>query len=212
MRIVLASDNRGKLKELDSLLSPLGHDVIAQAEFGIESPPETGATFLENAILKARHAAQATGLPSLADDSGLEVDGLDGRPGIHSARYAGESATDVENIRKLLVELTGVATDLRTARYQCVVVLMRLPDDPDPIVTRGTWEGRILTMPRGTGGFGYDPIFLPIGEDRTAAELDTAVKNERSHRGQALEALIDRLQSETEPENGAGTNDADSSP
>jgi XTP/dITP diphosphohydrolase len=209
MRIVLASGNRGKLRELEDLLLPLGHDVIAQAEFGIESPPETGSTFVENAMLKARHAAQISGLPALADDSGIEVDALDGRPGIHSARYAGEAATDIENVRKLLVELTGVAADLRTARYQCAIVLVRSADDTDPIITYGTWEGRILTMPRGTGGFGYDPVFVPIGSDQSAAELDPAKKNEISHRGQALEALIDRLaQEETPP----GTNGADGSP
>jgi XTP/dITP diphosphohydrolase len=209
MRIVLASGNRGKLRELDDLLAPLGHDVITQAEFGVDSPPETGTTFLENALLKARHAAKETGLPALADDSGIEVDALDGRPGIHSARYAGETATDIENVRKLLVELMGVAADLRTARYQCVVVLVRAADDPDPIVAYGTWEGRILTMPRGTGGFGYDPVFVPQGLDQSAAELDSARKNQLSHRGQALEALIDRLEQEAPP---PGTNGADGSP
>jgi XTP/dITP diphosphohydrolase len=209
MRIVLASGNRGKLRELEDLLLPLGHDVIAQAEFGIDSPPETGSTFVENAMLKARHAAQISGLPALADDSGIEVDALDGRPGIHSARYAGEAATDIENVRKLLVELTGVAADLRTARYQCAIVLVRSADDADPIITYGTWEGRILTMPRGTGGFGYDPVFVPIGSDQSAAELDPAKKNEMSHRGQALEALIDRLAQEEVP---PGTNGAEGSP
>jgi XTP/dITP diphosphohydrolase len=196
MRIVLASGNRGKLREMDDLLSPLGHDVIAQSEFGIDSPAETGSTFLENAMIKARHAAQVTGLPALADDSGLEVDALDGRPGVHSARYAGEAATDIENVRKLLVELTSVAADQRTARYQCAIVLVRSADDANPIVTYGTWEGRILTMPRGTGGFGYDPVFVPIGSDLSAAELDPAKKNQLSHRGQALEALIDLLERE----------------
>ena len=209
MRIVLASGNRGKLKELDALLVPLGHEVIAQSELGIDSPPETGSTFLENALLKARHAAQASGLPALADDSGLEVDALDGRPGVHSARYAGETATDIENLRKLLVELTGVATDLRTARYQCAIAFVRSADDADPIVTYGTWEGRILTMPRGTGGFGYDPVFVPAGVDQSVAELDAAQKNQLSHRGQALQALIDRLDRE-EPL--SGTNGADGSP
>jgi XTP/dITP diphosphohydrolase len=194
MRIVLASGNRGKLRELDALLAPLGHDVIAQSEYGIDTPPETGSTFLENAMLKARYASQKTRLPALADDSGIEVDALDGKPGIYSARYAGENATDIENLRKLLVELTAVAFDQRTARYQCAVVLVRAPDDPEPIVTHGTWEGRILTMPRGTGGFGYDPVFQPQGHDRSAAEMDPALKNQLSHRGQALQALIARLQ------------------
>lgn len=207
MRIVLASNNRGKLRELEELLAPLGHDVIAQAEFGIETPPETGTTFLENALLKARHAARIANLPALADDSGIEVDALNGGPGIYSARYAGENASDLQNLRKLLVDLTGIAQDQRTARYQCAIVLVRSAEDSDPIVTHGTWEGRILTMPRGTGGFGYDPIFLPDGFDKTAAELDPAHKNELSHRGKALQALIDRLQHE----DNAGTNaDADS--
>jgi XTP/dITP diphosphohydrolase len=207
MRIVLASSNRGKLRELEELLAPLGHDVIAQVEFGIETPPETGTTFLENALLKARHAARIANLPALADDSGIEVDALNGGPGIYSARYAGENASDLQNLRKLLVDLTGIAQDQRTARYQCAIVLVRSAEDPDPIVAYGTWEGRILTMPRGTGGFGYDPIFLPHGFDKTAAELDPAHKNELSHRGQALQALIDRLQHEDT----AGTNaDADS--
>jgi XTP/dITP diphosphohydrolase len=196
VRIVLASGNRGKLRELDALLAPLRHDVIAQAEFGIETPPETGATFLDNALLKARHASDVSKLPALADDSGIEVDALDGRPGVFSARYAGENASDLQNLRKLLIELSGVAADLRTARYQCAIVLVRSVDDPDPIVAHGTWEGRILTMPRGTGGFGYDPVFLPHGLDKTAAELDPAVKNQLSHRGQALQALVDRLQHE----------------
>jgi XTP/dITP diphosphohydrolase len=194
MRIVLASGNRGKLRELDALLAPLGHDVIAQSEYGVETPPETGSTFLENAMLKARYASQKTRLPALADDSGIEVDALDGKPGIYSARYAGENATDIENLRKLLVELTAVAFDQRTARYQCAIVLVRAPDDPDPIVTHGTWEGRILTMPRGTGGFGYDPVFQPQGQERSAAEMDPVLKNQLSHRGQALQALIARLQ------------------
>lgn len=207
MRIVLASGNRGKLRELNALLGPLGHDVIEQAEFGIETPPETGTTFLDNALLKARHAASASGFPALADDSGIEVDALDGRPGVFSARYAGENASDLENLRKLLVELTSVSAELRTARYQCAIVLVRSADDSSPIIAHGTWEGRILTMPRGTGGFGYDPVFLPLGLDKTAAELEPAQKNRISHRGQALQALVDRLQHEDE----SGTNaDADS--
>lgn len=208
MRIVLASSNQGKLRELDELLVPLGHDVIAQVEFGIETPPETGSTFLENALLKARHAARIANLPALADDSGIEVDALNGGPGIYSARYAGENASDLQNLRKLLVDLTGIAQDQRTARYQCAVVLVRSADDPDPIVAHGTWEGRVLTMPRGTGGFGYDPIFLPDGFDKTVAELDPAHKNQLSHRGQALQALIERLQHE----DNAGTNADANSP
>jgi XTP/dITP diphosphohydrolase len=193
-RIVLASGNRGKLRELNALLTPLGFDVIAQSELGIETPPETGDTFLDNALLKARYASNVTRLPALADDSGIEVDALDGRPGVYSARYAGESASDLENLRKLLVELQGVEPEKRTARYQCVIVFVRSADDPEPLIARGTWEGRVVTLPRGTEGFGYDPIFVPIGLEQTAAELDPEQKNRISHRGQALQALIEQLQ------------------
>jgi guanylate kinase/non-canonical purine NTP pyrophosphatase (RdgB/HAM1 family) len=190
MKAVLASGNPGKLKELAALLEPLGLELIAQSALGIESPPETGSTFLENALIKARHAARASGLPALADDSGIEVDALDGRPGVRSARFAGEGASDADNLHKLLAELHDVPAEFRQARYHCVIAFVRRHDDPEPIVAHGTWEGRIALEPRGSGGFGYDPIFLPADGHVTAAELDPAEKNEVSHRGQALRAWL----------------------
>jgi XTP/dITP diphosphohydrolase len=193
MKIVLASGNAGKLRELAAMLAPLGHELVAQSSFGIATPPETGTTFIENALLKARHAAAKSGLPALADDSGIEVDALGGRPGVYSARYAGEHASDLENLEKMLVELRDVPIERRTARYQCVIVLVRTAGDAAPLVAQGTWEGRVLTAPRGTGGFGYDPIFQPEGLAHTAAELTPADKNARSHRGKALRALAAQL-------------------
>ncbi|HEU4623290.1 MAG TPA: RdgB/HAM1 family non-canonical purine NTP pyrophosphatase [Steroidobacteraceae bacterium] len=193
MKIVLASGNAGKLRELAAILAPLGHELIAQSTLGIEAPPETGATFFENALLKARHAAARSGFAALADDSGIEVDALGGKPGVHSARYAGEGASDLANLEKMLAELRDVPAARRTARYQCVIVLVRSADDPAPLRASGTWEGRILTAPRGTGGFGYDPIFQPEGMTLTAAELSPEEKNARSHRGQALRALAAQL-------------------
>jgi len=189
MKIVLASGNPGKLREFGELLGPLGLLVVPQSAFGLTTPPETGVTFRENALLKARFAARQTGLPALADDSGIEVDALQGRPGVYSARYAGEESSDEANLRKLLTELDGVPESDRGARYHCVVVLVRGPDDPDPVIAEGTWEGRIAHAPRGTGGFGYDPIFVPRGSARTAAELLATEKNAVSHRAQALHAL-----------------------
>ena len=191
--VVLASSNAGKLRELQSLLAPIGFSVTVQSAFGIETPPETGTTFLANALLKARHAAQLAEMPALADDSGIEVDALQGRPGIYSARYAGEGANDVENLDKMLRELLGVPLEKRNARYQCVIVFVRDAIDRHPVVAQGTWEGRISLDPRGSGGFGYDPIFLPAGSERTAAELSASEKNAVSHRGQALRALVARL-------------------
>jgi XTP/dITP diphosphohydrolase len=191
--IVLASGNVGKLRELRSLLGPLGLELASQSEFGIEPPPETGTSFLENALLKARYAAGLARLPALADDSGLEVDALGGRPGVHSARYAGEQATDQENLHKLLQELRGVAPEARTARYQCVIAMVRSAEDPAPLISRGSWEGGIAVEPRGSGGFGYDPAFIPAGMDCTAAELTAAAKNAVSHRGQALRELVAAL-------------------
>lgn len=194
MRVVLASSNTGKLRELASLLAPLGFDLIAQNELGVETPPETGETFADNALLKARHAAGVTNLPALADDSGVEVDALGGRPGIYSARYAGEGASDRDNLRKMLGELRDVPPAQRTARYQCVIAFVTSAADPAPILASGTWEGTLVSEPRGLGGFGYDPIFVPRGFDRTAAELDAGEKNSLSHRGQALRALVTQLQ------------------
>jgi XTP/dITP diphosphohydrolase len=194
MKLVLASGNAGKLRELLAILEPLGHELVSQSTLGIETPPETGKTFIENALLKARHAARHSGLPALADDSGIEVDALGGRPGVYSARYAGERATDRKNLEKMLEELRDVPEGRRAARYQCVIVLARRADDAHPLIARGTWEGRILAAPRGTSGFGYDPIFQPLGLSVSAAELPAAEKNSRSHRGLALQALTAQLQ------------------
>ena len=194
MRVVLASSNKGKLRELSALLAPLGYDVVTQDTLGIDTPPETGDTFAANALLKARHAAAVASLPALADDSGIEVDALNGRPGIYSARYAGEGASDQDNLLKMLAEMHGVPETKRTARYQCVIAFVSTAEDPNPILAKGTWEGTLISHPRGLGGFGYDPIFTPSGFDRTAAELDPAEKNSLSHRGQALRALLGQLQ------------------
>jgi XTP/dITP diphosphohydrolase len=193
VKIVLASGNAGKLRELAAILGPLGHELVAQSSLGIETPPETGTTFVENALLKARYAAGKSGLPALADDSGIEVDALGGRPGVYSARYAGEGASDLQNLEKMLAELRDVPFERRTARYQCVIVLARGADDPSPLIAQGNWEGRILDAARGTGGFGYDPIFQPADLPISAAELTPSEKNARSHRGQALRALADQL-------------------
>jgi XTP/dITP diphosphohydrolase len=193
-RIVLASSNEGKLRELQALLDPFGLTLTPQSALGIDAPPETGTTFLENALLKARHAAGLSGVPALADDSGIEVDALQGRPGVYSARYAGEGASDADNVEKMLQELLGVPPAKRTARYQGVIVLLADANDESPVIARGTWEGRIASAPRGAGGFGYDPIFVPCGFDRTAAELSATEKNAISHRGQALRSLVAKLE------------------
>ena len=193
--LVAATGNAGKLAELGRLLDGLGWEVVAQAAFGVEPPPEDGLTFVENAILKARHAAERTGRPALADDSGLVVDALGGAPGVRSARYAGPGADDAANNEKLLRALEGVPDAKRTARFECAVVWMRDPADPVPLVARGTWTGRVLEAPRGTNGFGYDPLFLDPGAGRTAAELDPARKDALSHRGRALRELRSRFAS-----------------
>ncbi len=196
-RVVLATGNPGKLRQfselLDPVLGPRGLALVRQSDFGIEPPPETGSTFLENSLIKARNAARRTGLPAIADDSGIEVDALDGRPGLYSARYAGEHASDEENLRKMLAELADVPAERRTARYRSVIVFVADADDADPIVGEGVWEGAIAEAPRGSGGFGYDPIFLPRGESRTAAELPAELRNPLSHRGQATRAFLARL-------------------
>lgn len=187
---VLASGNRGKLRELGALLEPLGVQLRNQSAFGIEPAAETGTTFLENALLKARHAARLSGCPAIADDSGLEVDALGGCPGVHSARYAGEGASDAANLEKLLAALRDVPGERRGARYRCVIVYVRHADDPSPLIAAGTWDGHIATAPRGTGGFGYDPLFVPQDAQLTAAELPEELKNQVSHRGQACRALL----------------------
>jgi XTP/dITP diphosphohydrolase len=194
-RAVLASANPGKLRELAALLAPAGFELLSQGALGIEPVPETGTSFLENALLKARHAARAAQLPALADDSGLEVDALGGRPGVWSARFAHPGASDAANLARLLAELEGVAEPRRTARYQCVVAWVLTADDPAPVTGAGTWEGRIALTPRGSGGFGYDPAFVPTGERRTAAELSAEEKNRVSHRAQALGRLVAALKS-----------------
>lgn len=186
--LVLATGNAGKVREFQALLG-VAWRVRPQSEFAVPPVEETGATFLANALLKARHAAQVTGLPALADDSGLEVDALGGAPGIRSARYAGPEADDAANNAKLLAALAGVPEPERTARYRCVLVWVDGPDDESPLIAEGVWEGRILSAPRGHGGFGYDPLFLDPETGLAAAELDAAAKNARSHRGQALERL-----------------------
>ena len=192
-KIVLASNNAGKVREINELLAEQEIQVVPQRDFGIQEVEETGLTFVENAILKARNAARHSGLPAIADDSGIEVDALHGAPGIYSARYAGSGCSDQDNNRKLLEELLGVPEVSRSARFQCLMVYMRHANDPTPVICQGTWEGRILETPRGENGFGYDPIFFVPGEDRSAAELDRATKNQLSHRGQALRKLIGYL-------------------
>ena len=192
-RAVLASANAGKLRELAALLEPFAVHVVPQGELGVRPAAESGATFLENALIKARHAARHAQLPALADDSGIEVDALGGRPGVWSARFAAEGASDAQNLQHLLAELHEVPDGFRQARYQCVIVWLRSAGDRAPLIATGTWEGSILRTPRGHGGFGYDPIFLPAGEHRTAAELSSAEKNAVSHRGKALRALVAML-------------------
>jgi XTP/dITP diphosphohydrolase len=188
--IVLASSNPGKVREINQLLAELDLQVRPQSEFNVVDAEETGLTFVENAILKARNAAQHTGLPAIADDSGIEVDALRGAPGIYSARFAGTGASDRENLNKLLAELDGVPEAQRSARFQCLMVYLRHAGDPTPLICQGTWEGRILTTARGDNGFGYDPVFYVPTHDCSSAELPAAVKNSLSHRGQALRQLV----------------------
>ena len=192
-QIVLASGNPGKLKELQQALQPLSLELVLQSDFGLDSADETGLTFVENAILKARHVAQATGLPALADDSGLEVDALQGQPGIYSARFAGPDATDADNNSKLLADLANVEPAQRSARFHCVLVLMRHATDPTPVIAHASWEGQILTAPQGDNGFGYDPLFLIPDLGQTSAQLSPTHKNKISHRGQAITELIRQL-------------------
>jgi XTP/dITP diphosphohydrolase len=191
--IVLASHNPGKLREMGSLLSGLRMEVISQSQFNVPEVAETGLSFVENAIIKARHAARHTGLAAIADDSGLEVDALRGRPGIYSARYAGLGASDQKNLEKLLEDLKGTSKEQRRARYQCLIVYMRHWQDPTPLICQGTWEGCIISTPQGNGGFGYDPIFYLPSHRCTAAELSAEEKNRLSHRGQALRSLLAAL-------------------
>jgi XTP/dITP diphosphohydrolase len=189
-KIVLASGNAGKVREINRLFADSGIEIVAQSDFDVPDVAETGTTFVENAIIKARHAAQYTGLPAISDDSGIEVDALDARPGVFSARYAGEGASDEDNNNRMLEELRGVPEAERTARYQCLIVFMRSHTDPVPIITQGSWEGRILEAPQGDGGFGYDPIFFVPSHGCSGGELPLEVKNTISHRAIALKAML----------------------
>ena len=193
MQIVLASNNRGKLEELRALLNGTTIDCIPQSDRGVPEVAETGLSFVENAIIKARHASHFTGLPAIADDSGIEVDELDGAPGIRSARYAGDSASDADNTAKLLLGLSTTKTDNRQACFRCEVVFVRHELDASPVICSGTWAGRIAETPRGENGFGYDPVFLVGNGQKSAAELSAEEKNRISHRGQALAQLVARL-------------------
>ncbi|MDC1240433.1 RdgB/HAM1 family non-canonical purine NTP pyrophosphatase [Litorivicinus sp.] len=191
--LVIASSNAGKVSEFKRLFLELGLTVTSQNELGIQTPKETGLSFVENSLLKARHASKLSGMPALADDSGLVVPALDGAPGLFSARYAGVKASAQENLKKLLLDMIGFVGIERQAHYVCALILVKYPEDPDPLVAIGTWHGRILEASRGQGGFGYDPIFLPSGQTLTAAELAPEVKNKISHRGTALTKLFGQM-------------------
>lgn len=192
-QVVLASSNPGKLNEFQQLLANVGFEVLPQSQFAVVDAEETGLSFVENAIIKARNACRTTGLPALADDSGIEVDHLKGQPGIYSARYSGPNATNESNNAKLLQALQGVPASERSARYQCVLVYMRHSEDPTPLICQGSWEGRILEEPTGTGGFGYDPLFFVPERGCSAAELSKNEKGSISHRAKALKDLLARL-------------------
>lgn len=191
--IVLASSNPGKVREINQMLVGLQLTVVPQSDFNVSDVEETGLSFVENALLKARHAAKYTSMPAIADDSGIEVDALNGAPGIYSARYASKNATDEQNLRLLLANIVGTPEAERTARFQCLMVYMRHEFDPTPIICQGTWEGRILLEPRGNNGFGYDPIFFVPTHNCSSAELPPEIKNKLSHRGQALKKLVEAL-------------------
>ena len=192
-RVVLATSNPGKVREFQILLAPMGLEIISQSDLGVSSPEETGLTFIENALIKARHAARMTGLPAIADDSGLVVPALNGMPGLYSARYAGLNASDGENVVRLLNDMAMLSDHDRIGYYLCAMTLITQPTDPAPVIAQAGWPGRIGFEPKGTGGFGYDPIFIPEGSDRTAAEMDPDVKNAQSHRALATAALIQHL-------------------
>ena len=191
--LVLASSNPGKVREINQMLAGLDLSVVPQSDFKVIDAEETGLTFIENALLKAHNATRHTGLPAIADDSGIEVDYLNGAPGIYSARYAGKNASDEQNLRRLLDDLVGIPEAERTARFQCLMVYLRHEFDPTPLICQRTWEGRILFEPRGSNGFGYDPIFFVPTHNCSSAELPPEVKNKLSHRGQALRLLVAAL-------------------
>lgn len=193
-KIVLATGNAGKVREFAQLLAEFDAEIIPQTQLKVSNVPETGLTFVENALIKARHAAEITGLPAIADDSGIEVDALNGAPGIYSARFAGENATDVDNNQLLLQQLQATPEAERTARYHCVIVYLRHALDPTPLICHGIWEGRVLTAPQGENGFGYDPLFLIPEQQCTAAQMPSDLKNKLSHRGQAMRELQAALQ------------------
>lgn len=193
-KVVLASGNKGKIRELQFRLGD-DFELVSQSDLGVIAPEETGLTFLENALLKARAAAQQSGLPAIADDSGLAVDYLDGAPGIYSARYAGTNATDAENNEKLLAELECVREEDRTAHFHCALVYMRHHLDPAPLASQASWKGRILTQPSGANGFGYDPLFYAFNQKCVSAELTPETKNKVSHRGQAIDLLVTQIHS-----------------
>ncbi|WP_186308884.1 RdgB/HAM1 family non-canonical purine NTP pyrophosphatase [Stenotrophomonas rhizophila] len=193
MKLVLASGNAGKLKELQAMLADLPLEIVAQGALGVSDVPETGLTFVENALIKARHACASTGLPALADDSGLIVDALQGAPGLYSARYAGSPTDDAANNAKLLEAMRDLPGGSRTARFYAVIVLLRHADDPQPLICEGSWEGEILDELRGSHGFGYNPLFLDTVLGQTAAEMAPDVKNAMSHRGKALQVLKQKL-------------------
>lgn len=203
-KVVFASSNTGKIQELRDLLEPLGFTVTSQEEFGIEAADETASTFVENALLKARHASTLAGLPAIADDSGLEVDALQGAPGLYSARYAerhDQGSGDVANYQFLLRQLEEIADPDRSARFRSVVVYLKHPDDPSPLIAQDTWEGHVLAKPEGLGGFGYDPVFCNHDTNTSAALLDKETKNALSHRGKAIRALVDMLHKATATRN-----------
>lgn len=197
MKVVLASSNQGKIKEFRQLLDKLHIEIIPQSELNVSDADETGLSFVENAIIKARHAAQITGLPAIADDSGLSVNALQGAPGIYSARYAGKNAQSTDNIKKLLAALHDVPDEKRDASFHCVLVFIAHADDPTPLIAHGKWQGKILHTPMGDAGFGYDPIFYSPAEKKSAAELAPDIKNKISHRGQAMQTLLKLLAEKT---------------
>ena len=192
-QIVLATGNKGKVREISQMLAEQAFEIMPQSEFNIPEVEETGLTFVENAIIKARHASKISGLPAIADDSGIEIDALNGAPGIYSARYAGIDATDTENLYKVLTDMELVDEPQRTARFQCLLVMMRHANDPTPIICQGTWEGTILRQPIGENGFGYDPIFWLEEQQCSSAQLAPSVKDQLSHRGKALRQLVNQL-------------------